>query len=125
MRTLLGIALIGMLAGCKVAAVSEDYRWKVKAPAQVSMAPQSRLHFVVEARAQGRLVAEVPYVWVVEWVGLHGVRHQGWSSREERILVKGDPGTAHLRILALDRYHEMVEVASASFEVTPEPPPAK
>src|SRR6185436_3927417 len=87
MKSLLGIALtLLILAGCKVAATADDYRWTIKAPAQVSLAPHSKLHFVVEARSHGQLVAEVPYMWVVEWVGVHGVRHQGWSLREEDIL---------------------------------------
>ena len=124
MKSLLVLALL-TLAGCKVAATADDYQWTVKVPAQVSHASHSKLHVVVEAHAQGRLVAEVPYMWVVDWVGVHGVRHQGWSSREEDIVVKGGPGTATVRVLVFDRGHNVVEVARASFEVTAETPPAK
>ena len=126
MRTLLTFSLLAILAGCKVAATAEDYRWSVKAPSQVSLVPKSKLHFTVEARtSDGHLVAEVPYMYAVEWVGVHGLRHQGWSSREEYIVVKGDPGMAFLRILVLDRYHNITEVARSTVEVTAETPPAK
>ena len=45
--------------------------------------------------------------------------------RGDTIFVKGDPGTAYLRILAFDRRHDLLEVARVSFEVTAESPPAK
>jgi len=126
MRTLLGLSSLVLLWGCKVAASSEDYRWKVKAPSQIPHGAHSKLHFSVETTgSDGQPVAEVPYMWIVDWVGVRGIRHQGWSSREEAIQVKGGPGTAALRILAVDWNHEVVEVARLSFEVGAEAPPAK
>jgi hypothetical protein len=126
MKTLRAFTLLTLLAGCKVAATSEDYRWSVKAASPVVDAPGSKLTFVVEARApDGRVITDVPYIWMVEWVGVHGIRHQGWSGREERIQVKGDPGPAFVRILAASHGAGTVEVARASFEVTGGTPPAK
>ena len=126
MKTLLGLTAFVLLAGCKVAATSEEYRWSVKAPSQVSLGAHSKIRFAVETSSlDGRQVAEVPYMWIVDWVGVRGIRHQGWSLREESIQVKGGPGTAVLRILAFDRHHEIVEVARASIEVGTESPPAK
>ena len=125
MKTFLGLSMLALLAGCHSAVRSDDFRWSVKAPSQVSLGSKSKLRFVAEARTpDGGLVADVPYLWVVEWVGLHGTRHQGYSTHEEQITVKGSPGTAQLRILALDGDRE-VEVARASFEVVTEQLPAK
>jgi hypothetical protein len=121
MRIILSTVVVALLAGCQVAATAEDYHWTVKAPAKVVMEPHSRLQFVVEANTSaGTPVRGVPYIWTVDWVGIQGVRHQGWSFEEESLRVKGAPGTAVLRILAYDRWDRIVEVARASFEVTPQ-----
>lgn len=127
MKTLTALTLLTLAtAGCKVAATAEDYRWTVSAPSQVVDAPRSKLRFVVHAQAaDGRPAAEVPYMWVVDWVGVHGIRHQGWSGREEHLQVKGEPGTAVLRILVFNHAHDIVEVAQASFQVTAGEPNAK
>ena len=99
------------------------YRWTVNAPDSVVHASHSRLHFTVEtSTADGRSVDNVPYVWAVDWAGRHGVEHQGRSFQEEKILVKGEPGFAVLRILASDGGDRLVEVARATIRVTgPQP----
>lgn len=127
MKTLTALTLLILPAGgCKVAATAEDYRWSLTAPSQVVDAPHSKLRFVVQAQTpDGRLAGEVPYMWVVDWVGVRGIRHQGWSGREEHLQVKGDPGTAVLRILVFNHAHDIVEVAQASFQVTAGEPHAK
>jgi hypothetical protein len=108
-----------LLAGCLVTGPAAPYRWTLRAPASVVHAPHSRLQFTVEtATADGRPVDAVSYVWAVDWVGLRGVEHQGRSFREERILVKGEPGTAVLRILASDGGDRLVEVARAEVQIT-------
>ncbi len=125
-RMLLGLAAVALTAGCKTAAPAANYQWTVKAPSQVALASKSRLKFVVETRTpDGQGVADVPYLWVVEWVGLHGMEHQGYSSREEDITVKGGPGKAILRILASHGEDRKVEVARAEVEVVQETLPAK
>lgn len=123
MRPCILLLLASALSGCHVVAAGGDYRWTVKAPAKVENAPHSKLHFTVETTtAGGAAVDGVPYVWVVDWVGVHGVEHQGHSYREEAIRVKGESGVAWLRILSLDRYDRLVEVARTSFEVNVVPP---
>ena len=121
MRALLGLAILALLAGCKVAAMAGEFRWKVHAPASVT--EESRLHFTVETHRDGSPVAGVPYVWKVQWVGVEGIRHQGHSFDGEWIRVKGAPGRATVLILAVQGDH-LVEVARASFEVQPGHPPA-
>jgi hypothetical protein len=112
-----------LVAGCYVAATTEEYRWSVRAPSKVSI--DSKLHFSVEARGKdGTPVADVPYVWRVDWVGVKGIRHQGRSFDEEHLLVKGEPGTAALHILAFDPGGHLVEVARIAVEVTASLPPA-
>jgi hypothetical protein len=125
MKTFLATTVLALtlVAGCYVAATTEEYRWSVKAPTKVSL--EAKLHFTVEATTlNGTPIADVPYVWRVDWVGVKGIRHQGRSSGEERIVVKGEPGTAVLRILALDRSHHLVEVARATLDVTASQLPA-
>jgi hypothetical protein len=117
------ILLVTALSGCHVAATAGEYRWTVKAPAKVEDAPHSKLHFTVETTTpSGAAVDGVPYIYVIDWVGVHGVEHQGHSYREEAIRVKGGTGVAWLRILAVDRYERLVEVARSSFEVNVVPP---
>jgi hypothetical protein len=123
MRPYVVILLACALSGCHVAATAGEYRWSVKAPAKVDDAPHSKLHFTVETTTpSGAAVDGVPYIYVIDWVGVHGVEHQGHSYREEAIRVKGGTGVAWLRILAVDRYERLVEVARSSFEVNVVPP---
>ena len=83
-------------------------------------APHRRLSFSVETTTPGGAIEQgVPYIWVVDWVGVQGVEHQGRSYREESIRVKGGAGTARLRILAIDRGERLVEVASIPVEIPP------
>ena len=112
-----------LLSGCLVTGPAAPYQWTLRAPASVVHAPHSHLHFTVETTTtDGRAVDAVPYMWAVDWVGLHGVEHQGRSFREERILVKGESGTAVLRILASDGGDRIVEVARTEIQVTgPQP----
>lgn len=126
MKTFLATTVLALtlVAGCYVAATTEEYRWSVKAPSKAAL--ESKLHFTVEAHApDGALAIDAPYVWRVDWVGVKGARHQGHSSEEERITVKGEPGTAVLRILAIDHAHHLVEVARATIEVTASQLPAE
>lgn len=123
MKTMTSALLLLVLSGCHVASSAEAYRWTLKPPATVGSAPHRRLSFSVETTTPGGAIEEgVPYIWVVDWVGVHGVEHQGRSSREESIRVKGGAGTARLRILAIDRGERIVEVASAAVEIPPAQP---
>jgi hypothetical protein len=125
-KTLLGLAIVVVLAGCKSAAPAANYQWSVKAPSQVTLGSKSKLRFTVETRTpDGQVAAEVPYLWVVEWVGVHGSQHQGYSGREQDITVKGGPGKASVRILAAHGEDKHVEVARAEFDVIQETLPAK
>ena len=121
MRASLFVATLTLLSACKVAAPAGEFRWKVEAPK--SVIEDGRLQFTVETRQDGTPVYGVPYVWKVHWVGVEGIRHQGYSFDGESIRVKGAPGTATLQILAVHGEH-LVEVAHASFEVQPGHPPA-
>ena len=126
MRVALGAVVVVLLAGCKSAAPAANYQWTIHAPPQVTLGSHSKLKFNVETRTlDGQLAAEVPYRWVVEWVGVHGAEHQGYSSREEELSVKGGPGIATLRILAAHGGDSKIEVARATFSVVPETLPSK
>jgi hypothetical protein len=123
MRTGLSFLLAMALSGCHFAADADGYRWTLKAPSKVEGAPHGRLFFTVETTTpRGTAIGGVPYIWIVDWVGLHGVEHQGDSYREENIRVKGGAGTAWLRILAMGRYDRLVEVAKVPVEVSPVQP---
>jgi hypothetical protein len=117
------ILALALFSGCYSAAPAGEHSWTIRAPSKVAL--ETKLSFTVEAHApDGTAVAEVPYVWKVEWVSVEGTRHQGKSSHEEHIKVKGTPGTATLRILAYGPDQKLVEVAHATFEVTPAQAPA-
>jgi hypothetical protein len=125
-RTLLGLAAVALMAGCKHAAPAAGYQWSIKAPAQVTLGSKSKLTFVVETRTpDGQMAVDVPYRWVVEWVGVHGVEHQGYSGKEQEISVKGGPGKASIRVLGSQGEDKKVEVAHASVEVLQETLPSK
>ena len=109
---------LAILAGCYTAAPVGEHVWTVKVPKSVAL--ENKLIFTVEAHTPGGTPEhEVPYVWRVDWVGVQGSRHQGHSFVPEKITAKGSPGTATVRILAHDLYGSLVEVASATVEVTP------
>ena len=111
-----------LIAGCYSAAPAGDHRWTIKAPKTVVL--ENKLVFTVEAQTpDGAQVRDVPYVWRVDWVGVQGPRHQGYSFVPEKITAKGSPGTATLRVLAHDLHESLVEVASAQVEVTAAPVP--
>lgn len=115
MKTFVTLSVLALLGGCKVAATAENHVWTMKAPTQVEL--DSKLLFVVETHHQGQPVRDVPFVWRIEWAGLDGIRHQGKSFREESIRVKGDPGTAVIRIFAFDLDDNLIEVTRASVRV--------
>jgi len=117
-KLLISILMTGLLAGCLVCTPAENYTWTLKAPSAVVHAPHSRLHFTVQTSTpDGRNVEGVPFIWSVDWAGLRGVEHEGHSFRDQGILVKGEPGTAVLRIFASDRYARLMEVARANVQV--------
>ena len=123
MRTFLSTLVLASLGACHVSAPAGNYTWSVQAPENAVHAPHSKLKFVVETKAaDGKPVTGVPFVWVVDWVGLHGTEHNGDSFAEESILVKGGAGMAYLRILALDPNGRLIEVVSKTFNVSyPQP----
>jgi len=113
---------LALLASCHSAAPAGEHQWTLKAPKSVAI--ENKLVFTVETTSpNGAAVREVPYVWRVDWVGVQGSRHQGYSFRSEKITAKGTPGTAMLHVLAYDPNGNLVEVASAPVEVTPAPQP--
>ena len=121
MRMLLGLSLLAMLASCQSAAKAKDYVWSIKSPPKIEA--ESKLRFTVEtATAGGAQAREVPFVWKIDWVGVEGSHHQGYSFKEQSIRVKGAPGKAMLRIFADDPAGALVEVASAAIEVVGHPP---
>ena len=121
MRSLLGLSLMALLASCQSAAKAKDYRWTVKVPPKIEV--ESKLRFTVETTTpDGAAARDVPFVWKVMWVGVDGSHHQGYSSKEQSIRVKGAPGKAKLHIFADDPAGELVEVASETIEVVGHPP---
>jgi hypothetical protein len=121
MRTLLGLSMLALLASCQSAAKAKDYRWVVKAPPTIEA--ESKLRFTVETVTDGGEQArEVPYIWKVDWVGIEGSHHQGYSFKEQSIRVKGAPGKARLRIFAEDPAGERIEVANTTITVVGHPP---
>ena len=113
---------IPLLAGCYSAAPAGEHRWTIKVPKSVAL--ENKLVFTVEAHASsGTPVQDVPFVWRVDWVGVQGSRHQGRSFEPEKITAKGQPGTATVRVYGYDLNENLVEVASATVEVTAAPQP--
>ena len=123
MRFILPVLGLTLIGGCHVCAPAGDYTWTIQAPAAVAHAPHSKVRFTVETKTlDGQPAAGVPYIWVIDWVGIRGVQHNGESFREESILVKGGPGTAQLYALACAPNGHLVEVARVRLEVNwPQP----
>jgi hypothetical protein len=123
MRPFLGLSLMALLASCQSAAKAKDYLWTIKSPPRVEA--ESKLRFTVETTtAAGTQAREVPFIWKVDWVGIDGSHHQGYSYKEQSIRVKGAPGKATLRVFAEDSAGERVEVANSTIDVVG-PPPAE
>jgi len=121
MRALLGLSLMALLASCQSAAKAKDYTWTIKAPPSIEV--ESKLRFTVETKtASGEQPRDIPFIWKVDWVGIDGSHHQGYSYKEQSIRVKGAPGKAKLRVFANDPAGEQVEVAGTVIEVVDHPP---
>ncbi|HZE96106.1 MAG TPA: hypothetical protein VE981_03695 [Planctomycetota bacterium] len=110
--------LASLASGCRTWGTVDGYKWSVLVPSTVTHGPGDKLTFTVETTTpSGEKVEGISYIWIVEWVNLHGWNHKGSSFSEQSISVKGSPGTAYVRIYAYDREDKLVEVAKAPFQV--------
>ncbi len=117
--SLAALVVVSLLSnGCRIWGTVDGYKWSIQAPARVTHGPGDKLVFTVETTTpEGQKVEGISYLWVIEWVNLHGGSHKGRSFEEQIISVKGSPGTAHVRIYAYDKDGRLVEVAKTPFEV--------
>ncbi len=111
----MALALCGG-AGCKSWAKAQDYTWNVVAPKKVDRGAD--LVFRVELQSKdGRPTDDLSFWWQVDWAGLKGIQHKGKSFTDHNIRVKGDPGTATLRVFGQDEAGNWVQVAKVPIEV--------
>ena len=67
--------------------------------------------------AQGQQVYAAAYEYKISWVGSEGMSHKAKTGIYEKIRVKGNAGTATLRVLGYDAQDNFGEVATHTFEV--------
>lgn len=106
-----------IVPGCKVRWHAEQYTWSVSAPK--SVARGEHLEFRVETAANsGARAHGIAYYWAIDWVGLRASLHEsGRTPNSHRIRVKGDAGTAQIRIMSYDSNGHLIEVAKQPFQV--------
>jgi hypothetical protein len=110
---LLGIPAV---SGCTTWAEAGVHKALIQAPATVNRG--EKLFFTVTLQdAAGIEKKGVAFQWKVDWVGLEGMLHKGKSAVEQRINVKGTPGTAVLTIFGLNDQDEPVEIGKREFRV--------
>ena len=94
----------------------QDFTWNVVAPKKVDRGAD--LVFRVELKtSDGQSMEELSFWWQVDWVGLKGTQHKGKSFRDQSIRVKGDLGTATLRVFGQDEAGNWAQAAKVSIEV--------
>ncbi|HEX7901630.1 MAG TPA: hypothetical protein VF950_27980 [Planctomycetota bacterium] len=117
MKTFAAILIVLGLTGCRSWALKDDYQWAVQMPRK-SLNRGEALQFRVETRDKsGNPVAEVSFLWSVDWVGLNGSRHKGRSYEPLDIRSKGGSGEAFVRIYAYDADGNVVQVLKEPFQV--------
>jgi len=109
-------AIALLLTACATWAPPDGVTFTVDCPERVRRG--EHLVFRVDVLStDGSLRAGDKYGYLVDWVGLKGMVHTGRSGVEEKIAVKGSPGTATLRIYARGANRNRVQVAQRTFEV--------
>src|SRR4051812_5423598 len=104
------------LAGCKTWATADVHKVTVNAPSAVNRG--EKLFFTVEVKdLAGKSLDGIPFQWKVDWEGLEGSYHKGKAGVEQKINVKGAPGSATLTIFGYNDKGEVVELAKHGFKV--------
>jgi hypothetical protein len=116
-RLLLGaVALAFLSPSCGNWAKLPDHTITIVAVEQVKQ--KEEFTFTVNIKdASGQPLKKVEYQYKLDWVGVEGSTHKGKSGVLEKIRVKGNPGTATLRILGYDAQDVFGEVAKFEFQV--------
>lgn len=113
-----GMALLGIpaLSGCKTWAQAGEHAVTIEAPATVHRG--EKFFFTVTVKgSSGNVLPGVAYQWKVDWGGVEGIFHNGKSTVEQRINVKGAPGAAILHIFGYDDQGQVTEVGKREFQV--------
>jgi hypothetical protein len=112
---LLGACVVPAMTGCKSWAES-SYTADITTPATVHRG--EKLVFSVFLKdASGAVVHGGNYQWKVSWDGVEGINHKGKVGVEEKINVKGAPGTASLHVYGYDSAGTLQEIGKREFKV--------
>jgi hypothetical protein len=104
------------LGGCKTWATSGEHAIAIEAPPKVNRG--EKFTFTVYTKdTAGTPVSGIEYLWSIDWVDLPGISHKGKSGAQEKINVKGAPGTATLHIKGYNAAGDLVELSKHDFTV--------
>jgi hypothetical protein len=109
-------AALAALAGCKSYAQAGQYTVTIDAPAVVHRG--EKFYFTATLKdAQGNTAGHTAYQYKLLWEGIEGIFHKGKSGVEQRINVKGAPGTATVIIYGEDAQGNLTEIGKKEFQV--------
>jgi hypothetical protein len=112
--TAFAAALLALTA-CKDWAQVGVQTLTISAPTSVSR--HGEFFFTVTAKDVEGHQTGAAFRWSIEWVGVEGSTHKGYTNNSEKIRVKGNPGTATLRILGYDAQGNWGEIGKHVFQV--------
>jgi hypothetical protein len=104
------------LGGCFPWATKGQHTLKLVAPDTVAVGAEFVFHVDV-LDAEGKTVERIHYGWMIDWPEVRGISHTGVSGEPQRMLVKGGPGKAVLRLYVQDEKGRMSQVDKIDFTV--------
>jgi hypothetical protein len=105
-----------VLAGCQAWATKGQHQFKLVAPDTV--AAGAEYVFTVEVTdAAGQPARNVTFGWLIDWPTVRGISHTGTSFEPQRMVVKGNPGKAQLRLYMKDESGRTTQVDKVDFTV--------
>lgn len=115
-RTALLPLLLAALAGCQAWATKGQHHVKLVAPETVAVGAE--YVFTVEVTdASGQPARNVTFGWLIDWPNVRGISHTGTSFEPQRMLVKGGPGKAQIRLYMKDESGHLTQVDKVDFTV--------
>jgi hypothetical protein len=114
-RVVMVAAALLALTACKDWAQIGVHTLTISAPEMVNR--NGEFYFTVTAKDAEGHPTSASFQWSIEWVGVEGSKHKGMTGASEKIRVKGNPGTATLRILGYDAQGNWGEIAKHVFQI--------
>jgi hypothetical protein len=113
---ILAVAAAAGQAGCYSWAQIPQHKLRIDAPSRAKV--DEVYTFKVDVTtAEGAVVEQIRYGWLIDWPEAKGMLHTGISSQPQQMKVKGGAGKALLRIYANDATGRRTQIDKFEFQV--------